>query len=65
MTKQDFEVFAGWFRIYPHLLQDYDFIDDLMDWCSRRNKNFDHKRFLLACGFEEEEIQEIWDYDED
>ena len=64
MTKKDFEVFAGWIRIYPNLTADYDFLDDLMDWCSQRNKNFSHYRFLLACDFSEEEIAEIWEYDE-
>ena len=65
MTRQDFEFFAAKLEQYPNLLMDYDFIDDLMDWFHYRNPNFDHYRFLIASGFDAEEIKEIWDLDED
>ena len=64
MTKKDFEFFAGLIRVHPNLIADYDALDSMMEWFHMRNKNFSHYRFLLACDFSEEEIAEIWEYDE-
>ena len=60
MTRQDFEFFAGLIRVHPNLTQDYDALDSMMEWFHMRNPNFDHRRFLLACDFTEEEVDEIW-----
>ena len=62
LTKKDFEAFAEWIDVYPNLAADYDWLDDLMAYCAQSNKNFNHHRFLLAAGFTEDEVVEIWGY---
>lgn len=60
MTAKHFTWFAQWFHQYPNLLDDYDALDDVMHMFSVWNPNFDRTRFLLAIGFEQEEITDIW-----
>ena len=64
MTAKDFIFFAGLLDVYPNLTQDYDALDDMMAYFWERNPRFDHRRFLLAAGFEAEEIEEVWGYRE-
>ena len=64
MTAKDFNFFAELLDVYPCLTQDYDALDDMMSYFHERNPRFDHRRFLLAAGFEAEEIEEIWGYRE-
>ena len=54
--------FAELLDVYPCLTQDYDALDDMMSYFYERNPRFDHRSFLLAAGFEAEEIEEIWGY---
>ena len=60
MTKKHFDWFAAWIDQYPNLTMDYDALDDLMAYFHSQNKNFDHHKFLLACGFDQDEIIDIW-----
>ena len=64
MTKKDFDFFAGLLDVYPNLTQDYDALDDMMAWFAERNPRFNHRMFLIAAGFEADEVEEIWGYRE-
>ena len=61
MTRKDFEFFADLIGTYHNLTMDYDSLDDMMAYFEQRNSNFKRGRFLLACGFDREEIADIWD----
>lgn len=63
MTAKHFTWFAQWLSMYPNLLMDYDALDDLMGMFQAWNPKFDNRRFLMAVGFEEEEINDIWGED--
>lgn len=65
MTAKDFNFFAELLNVYPNLTQDYDALDDIMGWFHARNERFNHRRFLLAAGFESDEVEEIWGYREE
>lgn len=65
MTRKDFEWFAAWLDQYPNLLADYDALDDMMAYFEAINPAFKRGRFLLAAGFEREELDEIWDLEKD
>ena len=60
MTKRHFIWFAQWIEMYPNLTMDYDALDDLMNYFYAKNSRFDREKFLLACGFDQEEIDDIW-----
>ena len=60
MTAKHFIWFAAWLDQYPNLLSDYDALDDLMAFFAAMNDKFDRSRFLLAAGFSQEEVSEIW-----
>ena len=61
MTRQHFIWFAQWIEMYPNLTMDYDALDDLMNYFYAKNSHFDRRKFLSACGFSVEEIDEIWE----
>ena len=63
MTAKHFIWFAQWLSMYPNLLMDYDALDDMMHMFKTWNPKFDNRRFLMAVGFEEEEINDIWGED--
>lgn len=65
MTKKHFEWFAQWIGTHPNLIMDYDALDDLMGMFEVWNPSFKRGRFLLACGFDREEIADIWDLEKD
>ena len=62
MHRKQFEWFASWLDQYPNLLMDYDALDDLMSFFEACNPAFDHRRFLLASGFTEDEVVDIWGF---
>ena len=63
MTKKHFEWFAQWIDQYPNLTQDYDALDDLMAYFEAMNDKFKRKLFLQECGFELDEISDVWSID--